>query len=320
MMEKPEDRKFIVSVSPHISSGRTTRGIMLDVIIALIPALIAGCVIFGARSLLIAAVCVASCLAGETLFNLITRRAQTVGDLSAVVTGLILGLNLPASIDIYPAVIGSLFAIVVVKCLFGGLGKNFANPAATARVFMLIAFTDAMTKVGEIKAAADAVASPTPLAVMQGAQGQLPSIVDMLLGLRGGAIGETCAIALLLGFIYLLIRRVITWHTPVVYVGGVFLLSWLIYGSLETALYQILSGGLLIGAIFMATDYATTPTTNLGKAVFGLGCAVMTVIIRWLGAYPEGVSFSILLMNILTNFIEKATRRRPVGEIKEAKA
>ena len=319
-MEKPETSKFIVSVSPHISSGRTTRGIMLDVIIALIPALIAGCVIFGLKSLLIVAVCVASCIIGETLFNLITKRPHTIGDLSAVVTGLILGLNLPASIDVYPAVIGSLFAIVVVKCLFGGLGKNFANPAATARVFMLIAFTDAMTKVGDIAVKADAVASPTPLAVMQGAEGQLPSIMDMVLGLRGGAIGETCAIALLVGFAYLLIRRVITWHTPVVYVGAVFLLSWLIYGSLETALYQILSGGLLIGAIFMATDYATTPTTNLGKVVFGLGCAVMTVIIRWLGAYPEGVSFSILFMNILTNFIEKATRRKPVGEIKEAKA
>ncbi len=315
-MEKPIENKFIVSVSPHINSGRTTRGIMLDVIIALIPALIAGTVIFGLRSLLVVAVCVASCLAGETLFNLITRRPHTIGDLSAVVTGLILGLNLPSAIDIYPAVIGSLFAIIVVKCLFGGLGKNFANPAATARVFMLIAFTDAMTKVGSIAVNADAVASPTPLAVMKGAEGTLPRLIDMVLGLRGGAIGETCAIALLLGFAYLLIRRVITWHTTVVYVGGVFLLSWLIYGSAETALYQVLSGGLLIGAIFMATDYATTPTTDLGKAVFGLGCAVMTVIIRWLGAYPEGVSFSILFMNILCNFIDKLTRKKPVGEVK----
>ncbi len=173
IMEKPIENKFIVSVSPHINSGRTTRGIMLDVIIALIPALIAGTVIFGLRSLLVVAVCVASCLAGETLFNLITRRPHTIGDLSAVVTGLILGLNLPSAIDIYPAVIGSLFAIIVVKCLFGGLGKNFANPAATARVFMLIAFTDAMTKVGSIAVNADAVASPTPLAVMKGAEGSV---------------------------------------------------------------------------------------------------------------------------------------------------
>ena len=314
-MESTENR-LIVSVSPHINSGRNTRSIMLDVIIALIPALIAGVVIFGFRALLVVGVCIAACVAGEALFNLIVKRKQTIGDLSAVVTGLILGLNLPASIAIYPAVIGSLFAIIVIKCLFGGLGKNFANPAAAARVFMLIAFTSAMSSVAEIKPVADAIASPTPLAVMKGAEGTLPSITDMLLGLRGGALGETCAIALVIGFAYLLIRRVISWHTTVVYVGVVFLLSWAIYGSAATALYQILSGGLLIGAIFMATDYVTTPTTDLGKVVFGLGCALLTVLIRKFGAYPEGVSFSILLMNILTNFIEKATRRKPLGEVK----
>ncbi len=315
-MEQAEDRKFIVSVSPHITSGRTTRGIMLDVIIALLPALIAGCVIFGLRALLVVCVCVASCLAGETLFNLATKRPHTVGDLSAVVTGLILGMNMPASVGIYPAVIGSLFAIVVVKCLFGGLGKNFANPAAAARVFMLIAFTETMSSTAAIKIAADAVASPTPLAVLQGAEGRLPSLVDMLLGLRGGAIGETCAIALLLGFLYLLIRRVITWHTPAVYVGVVFLLSWAIDGNVTQALYQVLSGGLLIGAIFMATDYVTTPTTNLGKCIFALGCGLLTVLIRRLGAYPEGVSFSILLMNLFTGFIDKASAKKPLGEVK----
>lgn len=316
-MEQANDNKLIVSVSPHINSGRTTRRIMLDVIIALLPALIAGSVIFGLRSLLVVAVSVASCLAGETLFNLITKRKHTISDLSAVVTGLILGLNLPSNIGIYPVVIGSLFAIIVIKCLFGGLGKNFANPAAAARVMMLLAFSNAMGGTGEIKAAVDTVASPTPLAIMKGmAEGELPKLTDMLLGLRGGAIGETCAVALLIGFAYLLIRKVITWHTTVVYVGCVFLLSWLIYGSAELALYQVLSGGLLIGAIFMATDYVTTPTTNLGKAVFGLGCAIMTVLIRKLGAYPEGVSFSILFMNLFTNYIDKLTRRKPLGEVK----
>lgn len=314
-MEQQEN-KLIVSVSPHIDSGRTTRGIMLDVIIALLPALIAGSVIFGLRSLLIVAVSIAACVAGETLFNLITKRPHTVGDLSAVVTGLILGLNLPASIGVYPVVIGSLFAIIVIKCLFGGIGKNFANPAAAARVMMLLAFTDAMAGAAPIKVVADAVASPTPLAVMKGAEGVLPTIADMLLGLRGGAIGETCAIALLLGGAYLIIRKVITWHTPVVYIGVVFLLSWAVYGSAEIALMQVLSGGLLLGAFFMATDYVTTPTTNLGKCVFALGCALLTVIIRRLGSYPEGVSFSILLMNLFTNFIDKATRRKPLGEVK----
>jgi electron transport complex protein RnfD len=315
-MEQVQDNRLTVSVSPHINSGRSTRGIMLDVIIALIPALIAGSVIFGLRSLLIVAVAIASCVAGEALFNLITRRKQTVGDLSAIVTGLILGLNLPASIGIYPVVIGGLFAIIVIKCLFGGLGKNFANPAAAARVMMLLAFTEAMSGTGAIKVAADAVASPTPLAVMKGAEGALPKITEMLLGLRGGALGETCAIALLLGGVYLIIRKVITWHTPVVYIGVVFLLSWAVYGSIETALYQVLSGGLLIGAFFMATDYVTTPTTNLGKVIFALGCALLTVTIRRLGAYPEGVSFSILLMNLFTNFIDKGTRRKPLGEVK----
>lgn len=315
-MEQTEEKKYIVSVSPHINSGKTTRGIMLDVIIALIPALIAGTMIFGLRSLLVVGVCIAVCLAGETLFNLITKRPHTIGDLSAVVTGLILGLNLPASIGIYPAVIGSLFAIIVVKCLFGGLGKNFANPAATARVFMLIAFTSSMSSVASIKLAADAVASPTPLAVLEGAEGQLPKLLDMFLGLRGGAIGETCGVALLLGFVYLLIRRVITWHTPVVYVGVVFVLSLIIDRSFELALYQVLSGGLLLGAIFMATDYVTTPTTNLGKCVFALGCGLLTVLIRRLGAYPEGVSFSILLMNLFTNYIDKLTAKKPLGEVK----
>ncbi|MBO4848019.1 MAG: RnfABCDGE type electron transport complex subunit D [Clostridia bacterium] len=310
-----EDNKLIVSVSPHIRTGRTTRGIMLDVIIALIPALIAGTVIFGIRSLLVVAVCIVSCLAGEILFALITKRQQTAGDLSAIVTGLILGLNLPASVDIFPAVVGSLFAIVVVKCLFGGLGKNFANPAAAARVFMLVAFANTMGAAAEIKIV-DAVASPTPLAIMKAGEGTLPKLTDMILGLRGGAIGETCAVALLIGFAYLMIRKVITWHTTVVYVGAVFLLSWLAYGSAETALYQVLSGGLLIGAIFMATDYSTTPTSNLGKAVFGLGCALLTVLIRRFGSYPEGVSFSILLMNLLTNYIEKLTARKPLGEVK----
>lgn len=316
-MEQKENNNLVVSVSPHINSGRSTRGIMLDVIIALCPALIAGTVIFGWRSLLVVAVCVASCLAGEALFSLITKRKQTIGDLSAIVTGMILGLNLPASVDVFPCIVGSLFAIIVVKCLFGGLGKNFANPAATARVFMLIAFTGTMGSVANIKIAPDTVASPTPLALFKaGDVASLPKLTNMLFGLRGGAIGETCAIALLIGFAYLMIRKVITWHTTVVYVGTVFLLSWLIYKNAGLALYQVLSGGLLIGAIFMATDYSTTPTSNLGKAVFGLGCALLTVLIRRFGSYPEGVSFSILLMNLLTNYIEKLTRRKPLGEVK----
>ena len=318
-MEKNSTQKLIVSSSPHIKSGRSTRRIMLDVIIALIPALVAGCIIFGLRALAVTAACVASAVLAEILFNVICKREHTIDDLSAVVTGMLLGMNLPAALPIWQAAVGSAFAIVVVKCLFGGLGKNFANPAITARVMMLIAFTDSMTKqVLPIRdyPLPDAVTAATPLAELS--KGILPnkSIIDMLLGLRGGALGETCIIALVLGGFYLLVRKVITWHTPVMFIGGVYLLSLLVYGDPMFALYMLLSGGVFIGAIFMATDYVTTPTTAWGKVIFGLGCAVLTVVIRRWASYPEGVSFSILLMNILTPYIEKATLKKPLGEVK----
>lgn len=316
-MENNSGHLLIVSASPHINSGRSTKRIMLDVIIALLPALVAGCVIFGLRALAVTASCVAAAVLAEIIFNAICRRQHTIDDLSAVVTGLLLGLNLPATIAIWQAVVGSVFAIVVVKCLFGGIGKNFANPAITARVMMLISFPAAMGKVAALRiTSVDAVASATPLALIKSGAMPQQSILDMLLGLRSGALGETCIIALVLGGIYLLIRRVITWHTPVMYICGVFLLSLLIYkGNALLALYMLLSGGVFIGAIFMATDYVTTPTTAWGKVIFGLGCAVFTVVIRRWSAYPEGVSFSILLMNILTPYIEKATIRKPLGEV-----
>ncbi len=316
-MEQNQERKFIVSASPHVRCGRTTRGIMGDVIIALIPALAAGCFIFGPRALAVVAACISSAVLAEIIFNVICKRPHTIDDLSAVVTGLLLGMNLPASIPVWQAVIGSVFAIVAVKCLFGGLGKNFANPAITARIMMLLSFPSAMGAAAKVQiASVDATASATPLSIM--ASGELPSqsLLDMLLGLRSGALGETCVAALLLGFIYLLIRRVITWHTPVMFIGGVFLMSWLMSGSLELALCQVMAGGVFIGAIFMATDYVTTPTTAWGKVIFGLGCAVLTVVIRKWSAYPEGVSFSILLMNILTPYIEKATIKTPLGEVR----
>ena len=319
-MELNAQHMLIVSSSPHVKSGRTTQKIMLDVIIALIPALVAGCVIFGLRSLAVVAACVSSCVLAEILFNVITKREHTIFDLSAVVTGLLLGLNLPATLPIWQAVVGSVFAIVIVKCLFGGLGKNFANPAIAARVMMLLSFSKTMGDVVYPVADArlfDAATAATPLAKL--AEGTLPnkSILDMLLGLRAGALGETCIIALVLGGVYLLIRRVITWHTPVAFIAGVYLLSLLVYGGDPVfALYMLLSGGVFIGAIFMATDYVTTPTTAWGKLIFGLGCAVLTVVIRKWAAYPEGVSFSILLMNILTPYIEKATIKKPLGEVK----
>ena len=295
-----------LSVSPHIHSGRSTAGIMRDVLIALLPATVAGTVIFGLRSLLVVALCVAACVGFEALFNLICKKDQTIGDLSAAVTGLILALNLPANIPLWQCVIGSLFAIVVVKCLFGGIGCNPVNPALTARVFMLVSF-GAMSSVA-LPSVVDTVSGATPLS------GGSASLTDLLLGLTGGAIGETCAVALLLGFVYLLARRVISWHIPATFVGSVYVFSFLMEGfDPLAALSAILSGGLLLGAIFMATDYVTSPTTPWGKIIFGLGAGLVTFLIRYFGTYPEGVSFAILLMNILTPYIDSWTKRKVFG-------
>ena len=308
--------KLITSASPHIHSGASTRRIMLDVIIALLPAAIASAVIFGMRANVILLTCIVSAVLAEALFNLITRRKQTVGDLSAVVTGLLLGLNLSTNVPVWQCVIGSVFAVVVVKALFGGLGRNFANPAITARVFMLIAFSSVAG--GAMPAVVELEASATPLEQLANGASQLPSLLDMFIGTYGGAIGETCTAALLLGFIYLLVRKVIRWHIPVVFIGTVFVCSLIASGDVEYALYQILGGGLFLGAIFMATDYVTCPITTKGKVVFALGCGLITFIIRYFCAYPEGVSFSILIMNLLVPYIERFTGNKPLGGSKNS--
>ena len=300
-----------LSSSPHIHSGRSTAAIMRDVVLALIPAAMVGTVIFGLRSLAVIAACCIGSVGFEFLFNLLCKKKQTIEDFSALVTGLLLALNLPVHTPIWQCLIGSFFAIIVVKALFGGLGCNPVNPAMTARVFMLVSFgtlaSPAFPKI------VDTVSGATPLAMM--AEGQTTSIRNLLFGLHGGAIGETCAIALLLGFVYLLVRRVITWHVPVAYVGSVYLLSYFLGGrDAMSALAMILSGGLLLGAIFMATDYVTSPTTAFGKLVFGLGAGVLTFLIRQYSVYPEGVSFAILLMNILTPYIDTATKHKVFGK------
>ncbi len=302
--------KLISSVSPHFSGKRTTQNIMLDVIIALLPAAVASVLIFGWRSLLVIAVCVASCVASEFLFEKLCKRQNTAMDLSAVVTGLLLAFNLPVSIPIWQAVFGSVVAIIVVKQLFGGIGQNFANPAITARIIMLTAFSGTMTSWVIPKSVdnVDVVSSATPLAAA--AKGEtLPSYLSLFLGTHGGCLGETCVVALLLGGIYLLARRVISWHTPVAFIATVALMS-LICG--KDVLFQLMSGGLVLGAFFMATDYATTPSTKWGKIIFGIGCGLITILIRFWGNLPEGVSFSILLMNILTPYISKLTRNKPL--------
>lgn len=312
--------KLIVSTSPHFHGKTTTSGIMRDVIIALVPASIAAIVFFGWKAVIILSVCVGSAVFSEFIFNVICKKKQTVGDLSAIVTGLLLALSLPASANVWHCIVGSAFAIVVVKCLFGGLGCNFANPAVTARVFLLIAFSGSLAGgVATNFASAELVSSATPLEVIGGANGVLPSLTDMLLGNRGGAIGETCAIALIIGFIYLLIRRVISWETPVIYVVSVFVITLVFKQDLSFALYHTLGGGLLIGAIFMATDYVTSPINRVGKIIFALGCGVITVLIRLFGSYPEGVSFAILIMNILTPYLEKIGVPKPIGGVKNEK-
>ena len=299
-----------LSVSPHIHSGRSTAGIMRDVLIALAPATIAGVVIFGWRALLVVAICVASSVGFEALYNLIVKREQTVGDLSAAVTGLLLALNLPANVPLWQCVVGSLFAIIVVKALFGGIGCNVVNPAITARVFMLIAFGSMATQA--YPTIVDTVSGATPL--VQIMQGSTPSLTDLLLGLHGGSIGETCSVALLLGGAYLLIRRVISWHLPVAFVGTTFLFSFFMGGmDAMYALSMVLSGGLLIAAFFMATDYVTSPATAWGKIIFGVGAGLITCMIRYFGIYPEGVSFAILLMNILTPYIDSWTKHKVFG-------
>ena len=313
------ENNLIVSVSPHVHGKRTTFNVMLDVCIALMPAAIAGCAIFGLKAAILCMVCVASCVGFEFLFTKLCGRRTTVGDFSAVVTGLLLAMNVPSTLPIWQAVVGSFIAIVIVKCLFGGLGCNFANPAITARVVMLIAFTGTMAAAVPpmvIAETVDVATYATPLSVLP--NGTLPeaTLLDMFLGIRGGALGETSAAALLLGFVYLLVRKVITWHTPVVFIGAVFALAFAITGDVTTALYYTLSGGTFIGAIFMATDYVTSPSTAKGKIVFALGCAVITTLIRFFGSYPEGVSFSILFMNILNPYIDKWTMKKPFGGVK----
>lgn len=300
--------KLSVSVSPHIRSNNTTSGVMRDVLIALAPATVASVVIFGFRSLEVIAVCLAFAILSEFLMQKAMKRPVTISDCSAAITGLLLALNLPSSIPLWQAAIGSIFAIVVVKQLFGGLGHNFANPAITARIMLVVAFSGTMAVAGQ--PVIDGVSGATPLAVLSGQAGTMPSYLQLLFGTHGGALGETCAIALIAGGIYLIVRKVITWHTPVIYVATVFVLSFA-FGRDPVA--EILSGGLMLGAIFMATDYVTTPATSMGRVIFGFGCGFITIVIRTFGSYPGGVSFSILLMNILTPYIERATRNKVIG-------
>ena len=320
-------KRLLVSASPHIHAPETTRGIMLDVILALLPALAAAIWLFGSRAAVLTAVCVGTAVLAEWLSRKAMKRPNTIGDLSAVVTGLLLALNLPATLPLWMAAVGSVIAIVVVKQMFGGIGQNFVNPALTARIILMVSFPTAMARwVAPFEHAwsADAVTQATPMASLaaggNAVSDALPSLLQMLFGLHGGSMGEVCSLALLLGGAYLLIRRVISPIIPVAYLGTVAL--WMLaagHGDLSFVAYELLGGGLLLGAIFMATDYTTSPITAKGKWIFGIGCGIITSVIRLYGSLPEGVSFSIILMNILVPHIERLTKPRAFGAEKKAK-
>ena len=307
-----EPKKLVVTASPHIVDQSSTRGLMGHVIIALMPALVASAFIFGFRALLVTGVTVAACVGFEALYCVLMKKPVPVGDLSAVVTGLILALNLPATIPLWIAVVGAFIAIVVVKQLFGGIGCNFANPALVGRIALFVGFAGRMTAYAFPETDIDVLATATPLVA-----GKSLSSMDMLFnlafGIHGGVLGETCSVMLLLGGIYLIVTRTISAAIPVAYLGTVAVLS-LVFG--QDVVLQLLGGGLLLGAFFMATDYVTSPFTLKGKIVYGIGLGVITCAIRFWGNMAEGVSFSLLIMNLLVPYINDLTRQKPLGGVK----
>lgn len=311
------EEKLIVSSSPHIRSGATTHKIMMDVIIALVPAGIASIIIFGPKALLIIAVSIASCVLSEYVSRKVMKRENTIGDLSAVVTGLLLAYNLPVTINPVIAAFGGVIAIVVVKQMFGGIGQNFVNPALTARIILMNSFPAQMASWAKpfyyLQSSSDAITTASPLGLLkQGASiDQLPSYLNMFIGDRAGCLGETCVLALLLGGIYLVVRKVISPVIPLCYIGTVALFSALMG---RNVLVDLFSGGLMLGAIFMATDYTTSPITVKGRIIFAVGCGLITILIRDFGSLPEGVSYSIVVMNILVPLIESATRPVAFGK------
>ena len=318
--------KVVVTSSPHIKAADDTRSLMADVCLALLPALVVSVLTFGPRALVLTVATVISCVFFEWLYNKLLHQPSTIGDLSAVVTGILLAFNIPVAAPIWMPVIGGAFSVIVVKMLFGGIGKNFMNPALAGRAFMLASWPALMTVwtrpgaelplFGNVTVT-DAISTATPLASLKG--GALPEadVLRLFLGQTGGVIGETSAFALLIGGAYLIYRKVITINIPAAYILTVAVLTFLFpmggQERFEWMLSQILSGGLMLGAIFMATDYVTSPVTPNGQIIFGIGCGLLTVFIRYFGGLPEGVSYSILLMNTLVWVIDKKTHPRKFG-------
>ncbi len=324
--------KLIATSSPHIRGKETTRSIMLDVIIALIPALVFACFNWGLRAFSVTLFSVIACVFFEWLYRKVMKKNQSIGDLSAVVTGILLAFVCPVTIPYWMILIGDFFAIIIVKQLFGGIGCNFVNPALAGRAALLASYAGSMTSWADFGmlsmfGSPDAVTTATPLAMMKGGNvielTQKYSLSDMFVGLIPGSIGEVSALALTLGGLYLLWRGVINWHTPVCYIATVAILTFLFpqhgAGHAEWMLYQVLSGGLILGAFFMATDYATSPVTKKGQVIFGIGCGLFTVLIRYFGSYNEGVCYSIMVMNLFVALIDRYTRPKRFGADELAK-
>lgn len=309
-------RNLAVSSSPHLRDNVSTRRIMQEVCLALAPAGIAGIILYGGNAAALIAASVITCVLAEFLYQKATGQKTTIGDWSAVVTGLLLAYNLPANAPLWLAVVGGLIAIVLVKQIFGGIGSNFMNPALTARAILFISWSSLMSAYPQTRFAVDATSSATPLAALATGSVEGVSLWNLLIGNCGGVLGETCKLAILAGGIYLLVRRIIDWRIPAAFIGTVFV-CYLIKDGFAVAFYQLFAGGLLLGAFFMATDYATSPVTNVGKIINGIGCGILLFVIRAFASYPEGCSFAILFMNVVTPMIDKFTTPRPFGEVKK---
>lgn len=309
-------KNLAVSSSPHLRDKASTRRIMQEVALALAPAGIAGIALYGANAAALIAVSVITCVLAEFLYQKIAKQKITISDWSAVVTGLLLAYNLPANAPLWLAVVGGIIAIVLVKQIFGGIGSNFMNPALTARAILFISWSSLMSTYPQSRFAVDVTSSATPLAALVNGSVENLSLWNLMIGNCGGVLGETCKLAILAGGVYLLVRRIIDWRIPVTFIGTVFL-CYLLKDGAEVALYQLFAGGLMLGAFFMATDYATSPTTNAGKIINGIGCGILLFVIRAYASYPEGCSFAILFMNVVTPMIDKFTTPKPFGEVKK---
>ena len=320
---------MIVSASPHIRSNKTTAGIMRDVCIALVPALICSVIFFGIRAVFITALCMIFSVGAEFLWQKICKKPITISDGTAAVTGMLLAFNLPVSAPWWVCLVGSFVAIIIAKQFFGGMGHNFMNPALVGRAFLLASWPVIMTKwtnpfTTGFFIPTDVVSSATPLAILKGSTAaEMPSMLNMFLGNIGGCLGETSALAILIGGGYLVYRKVITLRIPLSYILTVAVLAFAFPNegltNIESAGVNILSGGLMLGAFFMATDYVTSPITHKGQIIMGLGCGILTFVIRRFGGYPEGVSYSILLMNVATPLIDRFTQPKPFGALKAKK-